>query len=324
MRRGVGCLLASAVMAAILAGCGAGADHAQRLTLAALATPSPQPPRTLPSAPGAGCDLTASLRPAPTLPAPGAMPARSFMAAIQRRGYLRVGVNAAFLHFAYLNPLDGKIEGFEIDLAQRLANAIFGNRPNDLVLEALTAAQRIPFVQQARVDIIVDAETITCGRRQQVAFSTVYYDAGQRVLVPITSPARGLQDLGGKRVCATAGSAPIAVISSYPSHPIADGAPQAIDCLVKLQQGKVDAISTDDSILLGFKAQDPYTKLVGQRLADVPYGMAISKSHPDFVRFVNGVLAQMRTDGTWRAMYHRWLSSFGGATPTPPQPNYSG
>ena len=324
MRRAVGHLLASAVIVAILAGCGQGADRAQRLALAALATPPPQLPASPAPSPAAPCDLTASLRPAATLPAPGSMPAGSFMAAIQHRGFLRVGVNAAFLRFAYLNPFDGQIEGFEIDLAHRLADAIFGHRANDLVLEALTVPQRLPFVAQGKVDIVVDAVTITCARRRQVAFSTVYYDAGQRVLVPITSHARGLQDLGGKRVCATAGSAPIAVISASSSHPIPVGAPQAIDCLVKLQEGRVDAISTDDSILVGFKAQDPYTKLVGPRLADVPYGMAISKSHPEFVRFVNGVLAQMRSDGTWQTVYRRWLGAFGGATPAPPRPNYNG
>ena len=324
MSRAIGYLVGWAVAAAILAGCGSGADDAQRLALVALATPSPQLRTPAISNPGAGCDLTASLRPARTLPAPSALPAHSFMAAIQRRGYLRVGVNAAFLHFAFLNPFDGQIQGFEIDLAQRLADAIFGHRPNDLVLEALTVPQRIPFVQQGKVDIVVDAVTITCTLRRKVAFSTVYYDAGQRVLVPNTSPARGLQDLGGKRVCATAGSVPLGVISRYGSHPFPVGEPQAIDCLVALQRGKVDAISTDDAILLGFKAQDPYTKLVGPRLADAPYGMAISRSHPEFVRFVNGVLAQMRSDGSWRAMYHRWLGTFGGATPAPPQPNYDG
>jgi polar amino acid transport system substrate-binding protein len=88
-----------------------------------------------------------------------------------------------------------------------------------------------------------------------------------------------------------------------------------------MQQGLVDAITSDDSILLGFKAQDPYTKIVGPRLADEPYGMAISKAHPDFVRFVNGVLAQLRTDGTWRRIYSRWL---GAPTPAPPPARYRG
>jgi polar amino acid transport system substrate-binding protein len=287
------------------------------------AQPSPPAKSSSSSTPPAGCgDLTASLRPPASMPAPGAMPAGSFMAKIERRGYLIAGVNDSFLQFGYLNPFTGRIEGFEIDLVHELARSIFGN-PNAVQFKALAVPQRIPFVQQGNVDIVVDAVTITCARRRQVAFSTDYYDAHQRVLVPTTSPARGLQDLGGKRVCASAQSAPIDVIQRQPSHPVAVGAPQAIDCLVYLQQGRVDAISTDDSILLGFRAQDPYTKLVGPSVAAVPYGMAISKAHPEFVRYVNGVLQRMRTDGTWRSIYAHWLSRF-GPTPAPPPAHYEG
>ena len=79
------------------------------------------------------------------------------------------------------------------------------------------------------------------------------------------------------------------------------------DCLVLLQQGQVAAVSTDDTILDGLAAQDPFTKVVGPRLTDEPYGLAISKQHPDFVRFVNAVLAQERADGAWKASYHHWV-----------------
>ena len=85
-----------------------------------------------------------------------------------------------------------------------------------------------------------------------------------------------------------------------------------------LQQGTGSpAISTDSSILLGFKAQDPNTQIVGPSLGDVPYGMAISKAHPDFVRFVNGVLAKIEHNGTWQRLYANWLGDF---TPVRPQP----
>jgi polar amino acid transport system substrate-binding protein len=317
-------VLAPALVALVLGGCGSGSDVALRSSLAALGTEPAQPAKAQTSAPApSSCgDLTASLRPSATLPASGAMPTGSFMAKIEHRGYLIAGVNDSFLQFGYLNPFTGRIEGFEIDLVRQLAQSIFGN-PNAVQLKALTVPQRIPFVQRGEVDIVVDAMTITCARRRQVAFSTVYYDAHQRVLVPVTSTARGLQDLGGKRVCASAQSAPIDVIEHQRSHPIAVGAPQAIDCLVYLQEGRVDAVSTDDSILLGLRAQDPYTKLVGPSVAAVPYGMAISQAHPDFVRFVNGVLQRMRTDGGWQSIYSRWLSRF-GPTPAPPAAHYGG
>jgi polar amino acid transport system substrate-binding protein len=97
---------------------------------------------------------------------------------------------------------------------------------------------------------------------------------------------------------------------------------QRTDCLVALQEGRVAAISSDDAILLGFKAQDPNTKIVGPRLADEPYGMAINRGHPEFVRFVNGVLERLRDDGRWKAIHRRWLGPF-APTPAPPRASYS-
>jgi polar amino acid transport system substrate-binding protein len=52
--------------------------------------------------------------------------------------------------------------------------------------------------------------------------------------------------------------------------------------------------------------------------------MAISKAHPEFVRFVNGVLAKLRADGTWRALYDNWLGRIPGSNPVLPPPRYDG
>jgi polar amino acid transport system substrate-binding protein len=87
-----------------------------------------------------------------------------------------------------------------------------------------------------------------------------------------------------------------------------------------LQQDEVAAISTDDSILDGLAAQDPFTKLVGPALTQEPYGLAISKQHQDFVRFVNAVLAKERADGAWAASYHLWVST---RVPAPPPVAYA-
>jgi polar amino acid transport system substrate-binding protein len=324
MSRPIRHLLGLALAAAVLAGCGTTSNHGLRAAMAALETPTPAPPSSSSSGTAQCTAMTASLRPPATLPSPSDLPARSFMKAIHDRGYLIAGVNAGLYKFGYLNPATGKIEGFEIDLVRELARAIFGDdSPKHYRLVALTVSQRIPAVRNHRVDIVVDAVTITCARKLQVDFSTVYYDAQQRVLVPSSSHATSIKDFAGQPVCASANSTPIQVMLGLPNPPKPYPAPQAIDCLVYLQQGRVPAISTDDSILLGFQSQDPNTKLIGTSLADVPYGMAISNTHPEFVRFVNGVLAKLRADGTWRALYDHWLGQL-APNPTLPPAQYNG
>jgi len=260
------------------------------------------------------CDPKASRRPL----GPPAVTRGSFMAKIRARGSLIAGVDQTTYRFGYLNPRDGQIEGFDIDMLHAIAAAIFGN-PDKIRFVAMSNLQRIPAVRSGKVDIVAHTMTITCARWRQVDFSTVYFDAGLRVLVPGNSTAQGLFALSGQKVCTTAGSTSLTSITAM-ADLIPVVKPYATDCLV-LRQGDVAGISTDDSILAGLKAQDPYTKIVGRRLADVPYGLAISKQHPDFVRFVNAVLARMRADGQWAASYRRWV---GSPVPPPPPAHYRG
>ncbi len=249
---------------------------------------------------------------------PPQVTAGSFMAKIRARGYLIAGVDQSTYHFGFLNPLNGQIEGFDIDMIHAVAQAIFGN-PNQVVFKAISDAQRIPDILSGTVDIVAHTMTITCARLHQVDFSSVYFDAAQRVLVLKNSTAASLAALHGQKVCATTGSDSLAVIAADKAIPVA--VPYWTDCLVLLQQNDVAAISTDDSILDGLAAQDPWTKLIGPRLTSEPYGLAISKQHPDFVRFVNAVLQQLRTDGQWKASYAHWI---GTPVPHPPSAQYGG
>jgi polar amino acid transport system substrate-binding protein len=245
----------------------------------------------------------------------------SFMAKIRQRGYLIAGVDQSTYHFGYLNPLDGQIEGFDIDMIRAVAQAIFGS-PDKVQYKAIPDDQRIPDILNGSVDIVAHTMTITCDRLKQVDFSSVYFDAHQRVLIPNNSPADdGLANLGGKQVCATKGSDSVNTIAHFPSHPRVVQVPFWTDCLVLLQEDQVAAVSTDDAILYGLAAQDPFTKVVGPELTDEPYGLAISKQHPEFVRFVNAVLAQERSDGAWETSYHRWV---GPQDAAPPPARYAG
>ncbi len=321
MRRVMLSCVVAALVGAIVAGCGSSGDHAQRVALAALDIKPAQPRPPTPTPPPVKCaNPYASLRPQGPMPSANALPAGSFMAKIRDSGHLIAGVDQNTLLFSYFDPLTGHLVGFEIDLLHQLSEAIFGN-PNRVVFKAIDTQERVPAVQNSDVDVVVDAMTITCQRKQQVDFSTVYYNAGQKILVPSNSRVRSIKALGGKRVCVTKGSTSYDTLKREVPHPIAYTVPQRTDCLVALQEGKVAAITSDDSILLGFKAQDPDTKIVGPSFAPEPYGMAVNKAHPDFVRFLNGFLAEIQKNGTWHALYEKWL---GKPVPAAPKPQYDG
>ncbi len=285
---------------------------------AVIATPTPT--ATAPP-PDTSCgDPTLSLRPQGPRPAPGAMPAGTFVRTIQDRGQLVAGVSRDTLLFGYLNPASNRLEGFDIDMLRQVSKAIFGDEDH-VRFRVVSEAQAVPAVQDGTVDVVARTLTVTCERRRQVDFSTEYFHAVQRVLVARNSAVQGIDDLRGKKVCATATSRSLAAIRSAASHPVPVAVDDWAECLVRFQTGEVDAISTDDAILLGLAAQDPNARIVGVGIGDAPYGMAVSQAHPDLLRLVNATLEQIRADGRWGAAYGRWLGRF-GPTPAPPLARY--
>jgi polar amino acid transport system substrate-binding protein len=308
-------------LAAVVAGCaapgpsGGGVDGGPA-AVGQHAQAAPVPVRAAPD-----CDATASLRPSGDLPTPGQMPAGSYMEKIRQRGRLIFGTSQDTLLFGSRNPFTGVVEGFDVDMGRQLAQAIFGD-PSKIQIKIVPYDQRVAEVQKGDVDVIAETMTINCDRRQSIDFSTVYYQAGQKVLVATNSRATRIEDLGGKKVCAAQGSTSLANLGKVSPRPVPVAAVTQADCLVKFQEGEVEAISTDDTILAGLAAQDPYAKVVGAAFTDEPYGMATSKDHPEFTRFVNAVLEKERTDGTWKSLYTTWLGKQFGPAPAPPAARY--
>jgi polar amino acid transport system substrate-binding protein len=224
------------------------------------------------------------------------------LAEIYDRDSLRVGVDQNTLGFGWRDR-EGDLNGFDISLARAIGEAIFGE-DGHVELIPVTSPERIDAVEDGHVDMVISLFSITCSRAGQVAFSAEYFRAHQRVLVPRESGIDRVEDLNGRTVCATSRSTSLENLARFAPHAIPYEVPSRTDCLVALQQGVVDAISTDDTILLGFMAQDPKLVLVPETeepLSDEQYGIAIKldPEHEDLVRFVNGVLEQVATDGRW-------------------------
>lgn len=281
--------------------------------------PTQEPTSTAPTPP-VTCDApTASYAPEGALPGPNGLPSGSTMAQIRERGALVVGVSADTLLMSARDPFTGEIVGFDVDILREVARAIFGD-PDKLRFRVITSGQRLEVLENSEVDLVARTFTINCARWETIAFSAEYYHAGQKVLVTTGSDAQGLEDLGGQRVCAPEGTTTLSRLADYPDVE-AVPAPTHSQCLALFQQGRVEAITGDDTILAGFAAQDPYAVVVGDAISDEPYGIGVPAGNVDMVMFVNSVLEQIVADGTWEAIYDQWLDVLGPA-PAAPVPVY--
>ena len=274
-------------------------------------------PESMPSQ-DESCDPLPSLRPDDAEP-------EDRVPKILDRGRLIVGLDQGSNLFSFRDPGTGDLTGFDVDLAREIAADIFGD-PDQVEFRSLTSANRLEALEQNQVDLVIRSMSITCERRERVTFSAPYYQAFQRVLAVRGSGIDDLEDLEGKRVCVASDTTSAARLWEELERITVLSVNTWADCLVALQQNQVDAITTDDAILVGITAQDPYLQIVGPQLGAEPYGVGIAKSTPGdstdgLVRQVNSTLERIRGDGTWNRMYSRWLSGL-GPNPGMPAPVY--
>jgi glutamate transport system substrate-binding protein len=246
-------------------------------------------------------------------------PARTFeadttMARLQERGEMTIGVKFDVPPFGFKNPQSDQVEGFDVDLGRRIADEL-GVEPK--FIEAVSD-NRIPFLKDGTADLILSTMTINAERDEEIDFSTPYFVARGRILVPQDSDIQGVEDLAGRKVCTALGS-------TY-EETLKREAPQAdlrlvdsySECLELIQNGAVDAVSTDDVILTGMIIQDDSLKLVGEELTTEPYGAGIQENDAAFQAFVSDVVEQWKRDGGWQQAYDKWIGQFTNEEQQPP------
>ncbi|MEV8597846.1 glutamate ABC transporter substrate-binding protein [Streptomyces sp. NPDC052012] len=250
---------------------------------------------------------------------------------------LIVGVDQNSYRWGYRNPNgsdSAQLEGFDIDLVRRIAEDILGD-PDAVQFKAIPTDQRIPAIQDGRVDLVVRTMTINCSRLEEVAFSAPYFETGQQVLAPKSSPIEGYDEtLANQEICTATGSTAYAKLEEDKkkgdlpaSTDISTTVPNQLDCLVRLQLGEVDAVVNDGALAASQAAQDPTVELKGDAFTTEYYGVAMKKDADDLVRRVNQILVDFRKDTAdgWQASYDKWLSAtlVGDSSKSePPAPEY--
>jgi glutamate transport system substrate-binding protein len=242
-------------------------------------------------------------------------PEDTTMGKIQAAGEIKIGVKYDVPPFGFKNPQTDEIEGFDVDLGRAIAEKL-GVEPN--FVEAISD-NRIPFLQDGTVDLVLSTMTINAERDQEIDFSEPYYIARGRILVPQDSDITGVDSLAGKKVCTALGS-------TY-EETLKEQAPDAdlrlvdsySECLELVQNGAVDAVSTDDVILTGMIIQDDTLKLTeGDPLTTEPYGAGIKDGDTEFKEFVDGVLEEYKSGGGWAEAYEKWVGQYTNEPQEPP------
>jgi putative glutamine transport system substrate-binding protein len=250
---------------------------------------------------------------------PGAGGAQTFasgstMATIKSAGKLRCGVKFDVTGFGLRNPTSGDVEGLDADICREIAKEIGVTAE----LSEAVSANRIPFLKENKVDLVISTFTINEERKKEVDFSVPYYEAGQSVLVKKESAVQKVEDLNGKKVCSGEGSTSEKNVRAK--------APQAELVLFKtyteaaqaLADGRCEAVSTDDSILFGLAEKFPGTELRGGTFTKEPLGIGIPKGKTDMVEFVNATLQKMKADGRLKGLYDKHIKRFTGKDVTAP------
>ena len=129
-------------------------------------------------------------------------PSDTMLGQIQERGEIVIGVKFDVPPFGFENPQTGEVEGFDVDMGTMIADEL-GVEPK--FVEAISD-NRIPFLQDGTVDLILSTMTITTDRAVEIDFSRPYFVAHGRILVPEGPDIQGIEDLSGKKVYTGLGS----------------------------------------------------------------------------------------------------------------------
>jgi glutamate transport system substrate-binding protein len=255
--------------------------------------------------------------PAPEVAQGASFPAGTTMATLAEGGTIRVGTK-------YDQPLFGatglsdKPEGFDVEIAKIIAGKL-GIAPEQIQWSEAPSATREEVLEQDRVDMVVATYTINDRRKERVSFAGPYYVAGQDLMVrsdntTITGPDS--LRAANPRVCSVAGSTPSETIKQYmdPANLVLFDVYSK--CADALRTNQVDAVTTDNVILLGLVDQSGGAfKLVGQQFTEEPYGIGVKKGDVAFCEFINQTLQEAAADGSYQAA---WEATAGKVAPQAP------
>ncbi|SOD64162.1 glutamate transport system substrate-binding protein [Streptomyces zhaozhouensis] len=202
-----------------------------------------------------------------------------------------------------LKTPDGDFVGFDVDVATYIAGEL-GYEPDQIDFVESPSGDRETMLDRGDVDFIVASYSITDERKEQVDFAGPYFVAHQDLLIRDGETVPNEEGIADLTLCSVGGSTSAANLAEqYPGAGLEELGTYS-ECLTGLENGTVDALTTDDSILAGYAAQEQNQgkfALAGLSLSDEYYGVGVPKGETERRDDINAAITKMVEDGDWQA-----------------------
>jgi polar amino acid transport system substrate-binding protein len=222
---------------------------------------------------------------------------------VKQKGVLTVGTKADYRPFGYLDP-SGKIVGFEADLAADVAKRL-GVK---LELVPVVASNRIQFLQQGKIDMMIATMSDTPERRKIVDIvEPSYYGSGTNVLAPKSAKITSWESLRGKKVCLIQGSFYNKELQEkYGVEGVAF--PGTAEAYAALKNGNCVAFAYDDTAIVGEmqKPDWPDYEMPLDSILFVPWGLAVNQGEKGFADFMSKTITDWHKTGFIQQLEKKW------------------
>jgi glutamate transport system substrate-binding protein len=216
--------------------------------------------------------------------------------------------------------------GMDVDVAKYVAKQL-GHEEGDIQWIQAPSAQRETLISTGQVDLVVATYSITDKRKEKVSFAGPYFIAGQDLLVKSdNTDITGPDSLNGKKLCSVTGSTSAQKVQEkVPGVNLQEFGTYS-ECVAALVSGTIDALTTDDTILAGYAAQEQYKgklKVVGNTFSEERYGVGLKKGDTALCQKVTDAITKMISDGTWQKVVDANLgpANYKPGSGNPPTPD---
>jgi ABC-type amino acid transport substrate-binding protein len=250
---------------------------------------------------------------------------------IEKTGILKMGFREGSIPFAFIDPKVGKHVGFSVDMAGLLAENLGKRFGKKITIKPFTVTPktRIPMVINGTVDTEMGSTTYTQKREKVADFSLIFFFSETTFLVAKDSGIKTLTDLSGKRVGGARATTNLMAVQKLAKEGkfnpdaiiVTETHPQG---MLALKSGKIDAYTTDRSLLEGLKMKDSNPEkwmTVDFAIAYEPYAYIVRQNDSEFRGFVNDTILWAIKTGKFYEIYEKWMGP-NGLVPLKMSPAY--